>query len=125
MSGSIIGLGGVFFKSKDPSALRQWYKEILEIPMEEWGTMMPISAYHAHFPDAYTVLSPFKADSDYFKPSDKEFMINFIVSDLDDFIQKIIAKGVPLEGNPVDDDYGKFAWLLDPEMNKIELWEPK
>jgi catechol 2,3-dioxygenase-like lactoylglutathione lyase family enzyme len=113
----VTGLGGVFYKVEDSEATARWYKETLGVG-GEWGATFPF----AGDPDGYTVLSPFKATSDYFAPSEKGFMINLRVDDLDAMIADLEAKGIEILGRQ-DEEYGKFAWILDCDGIKVELWQ--
>ena len=117
----IIALGGVFFLSPDPQALAVWYRDKLGLSIEDWGGAI-IRAEGNKPPQG--VWTPFNKDTDYFKPSSREFMINFAVDDLDDFLAGLEAKGVEVKGRQQMDGLGKFAWILDPDGTKIELWEP-
>jgi predicted enzyme related to lactoylglutathione lyase len=120
----VIGIGGLFFKSADPEAMKSWYSTVLGMPFEPWGMVFTPEAAAAH-PGAATVFSPFKADTDYFAPSDKEFMFNLMVNDLDGMLARCAEHGVmPVTSFP-DEGMGRFAHILDPEGRKIELWEPK
>lgn len=120
----ILGLGGLFFKSADPEAMREWYGRVLGIPMEQWGAVFTPDAAAAH-PGAATVFSPFASGTDYFAPSDKEFMFNLMVDDLDAMLAQLAEHGVePIKVMP-DEGMGAFAHIMDPEGRKIELWEPK
>ncbi len=120
----VLGLGGLFFRSADPAAMREWYGKVLGIPFEPWGVVFTPDAAAAH-PGAGTVLSPFAADTDYFAPSDKEFMFNLMVDDLDGMLARCAEHGVtPVKTFP-DEANGRFAHIMDPEGRKIELWEPK
>ena len=116
----VTGLGGVFYKVADPDRTRAWYQENLGIG-GEWGAMFPFSKDEA---TGYSLFSPFKADSDYFAPSELPFMINLRVDDLDAMIADLEAKGVRILGRQ-DEAYGNFAWILDPDGVKIELWQQK
>jgi predicted enzyme related to lactoylglutathione lyase len=118
----ITGIGGIFIKSRDPKALSAWYREKLGMPVEEWGGA--IFRQNQQSPSAAT-WNPFKEDTQHFAPSTREVMINFAVDDLDAFLRDIEAKGVKIEGQMADDTFGKFAWILDPDGTKIELWQPK
>jgi catechol 2,3-dioxygenase-like lactoylglutathione lyase family enzyme len=121
----VIGLGGLFFKSVDPDATRAWYTRVLGIAFDEWGGTVFTPDLAAAHPGSGTVFSPFSADTGYFAPSDKEFMFNLMVDDLDGMLAQAAAAGVePLEVMP-DEFNGKFAHLVDPDGRKIELWEPK
>jgi predicted enzyme related to lactoylglutathione lyase len=120
----VLGLGGLFFKSADPAACREWYGKVLGLPFEEWGMVFTPDAAAAH-PGAVTVFSPFKAETDYFEPSDKEFMFNLMVDDLDGILARAAEHGVyPVKTFP-DDYNGPFAHIIDPEGRKIELWQPR
>ena len=120
----ILGLGGLFFKSADPAATNDWYASVLGITVEPWGVVFTSDAAAAH-PGAATVFSPFKSDTDYFAPSDKEFMFNLMVDDLDGMLARCAEHGVlPVKTFP-EEANGKFAHIMDPEARKIELWEPK
>ena len=120
----VVGLGGIFFRARDPEALKAWYRDTLGVgggcvadgvgdEPNEWvwtcrgGPM---------------VFQPFKADSDYFAPSDKSFMINLRVDDLDGMIADLEAKGIEILGRQ-EEDYGRFAWIMDPDGVKVELYE--
>ena len=118
--GHVTGLGGVFYKVADPERTRAWYQEKLGLG-GEWGVMFP---WKADSPEAYSLLSPFKASSDYFDPSSARFMINLRVDDLDAMIDALECKGVELLGRQ-DEDYGSFAWIVDCDGIKIELWQQK
>ena len=114
----ITGLGGIFYKVRDPAATQAWYQDKLGIG-GEWGAMFPHAKDTA---DGYSLLSPFKAETDYFAPSELPFMINLRVDDLDAMLAELQAKGVEPLGRQ-DEEYGKFAWILDPDGVKVELWQ--
>ena len=118
----ITGIGGVFFKSPDPAKLSAWYREVLGLNVETWGGPMLQLDAPGHPP--CTVWTPFAADSDYYAPSTREFMLNYAVDDLDGMLKQVEAKGVSVLGR-LDEEHGRFAWILDPDGTKIELWEPK
>ena len=113
----VIGLGGVFYKVEDSEATARWYKEVLGVG-GEWGATFPF----AGDPGGYTVLSPFKSSTDYFAPSEAAFMINLRVDDLDAMIAELEAKGIGILGRQ-DEEYGKFAWILDCDGIKLELFQ--
>jgi catechol 2,3-dioxygenase-like lactoylglutathione lyase family enzyme len=117
----VTGLGGIFYKVEDPARTAAWYKDVLGLA-GEWG----ISFRHADegTDDPFSLLSAFKAETDYFAPSDKPFMINLRIDDLDAFTAGLEAKGIEILGRQ-DEDYGKFAWILDCDGVKIELWQQK
>jgi len=119
----VLGVGGIFFKSADPAALRAWYGRVLGLEVGDWGMFFTPDMVK-DMPGSGTVFSPFKADTDYFAPSTKEFMFNLIVDDMDAMLARAKAEGV----EPVtqqEESYGRFAHIMDPEGRKIELWEPK
>jgi predicted enzyme related to lactoylglutathione lyase len=118
----VLGVGGVFFKARDQAPLLAWYRDVLGLEIEEWGgTVFRPEAMVAQ-PGAGTVFSPFPADTDYFAPSTKEFMINLAVDDLDGVLARCTEHGVKVLGR-FDDANGRFAHILDPEGTKIELWQ--
>ena len=113
----VTGLGGIFYKVADTERTAAWYKENLGLS-GEWGIMFPF----AREPEGFSLLSPFKAATDYFAPSEAGFMINLRVDDLDAMIAQLEAKGIEILGRQ-DEDYGRFAWILDCDGIKIELWQ--
>jgi catechol 2,3-dioxygenase-like lactoylglutathione lyase family enzyme len=113
----VTGLGGVFYKVQDKDATARWYKEMLGVG-GEWGAVFPFAGDS----DGYTVLSPFKASTDYFAPSEAAFMINLRVDDLDRMIADLEGKGIEILGRQ-DEEYGKFAWILDCDGIKLELFQ--
>jgi len=114
----VTGLGGIFYKVADTAATQKWYQETLGVG-GEWGAMFP---FKKDDPEGFTLLSPFKAETDYFAPSDAKFMINLRVDDLDGIIADLEAKGIEILGRQ-DEDYGRFAWIMDPDGVKVELWQ--
>ena len=121
----VIGLGGPFIKAKDPKALVAWYEKHLGLNFNgSFYTSWPFAHEDGSPKAGYNVFSFFKEDSDYFAPSRKDVMVNFIVKDLFGLMEKLKAEGVTLVGEPRDEEHGKFIWVLDPEGNKLELWEP-
>lgn len=120
----IRGIGGVFFKSKDPKKLQQWYEEKLGLKPDDGGYIYFM--WDKLTDPGYTLWAPFPADTKYFEPSQAGSMINFVVSEIDQFIEELRAKGIDVDERGVETtEQGKFAWCMDPEGNKIELWEPK
>ena len=122
----VTGIGGVFFKSaSDNAALAEWYRKHLGLQMEDWGGAI------LRWPDDHaddrgvTVWSVAPKDSKWFSPSDSSFMINYRVDNLDEMLEQLRAGGVEILKGPDSDFNGKFAWIMDPDNNKIELWEPK
>ena len=122
-AGRITGVGGVFFKAKDPKALVAWYRDVLGLSLERWGGAA--LRYDAPNHPPALIWSVFPASTKYFAPSGAEFMINYAVDDLDAFLARLREKDVAILKRSDDDPSGRFAWILDPEGNKIELWEPK
>ena len=114
----VTGLGGIFYKVADTAATQAWYQENLGVG-GEYGAMFP---FKKDDPEGFTLLSPFKADSDYFAPSEQPFMINLRIDDLDGMIAELESKGIAILGRQ-DEDYGRFAWILDPDGIKIELFQ--
>jgi catechol 2,3-dioxygenase-like lactoylglutathione lyase family enzyme len=121
-AGHITGVGGIFFKAKDPKALAAWYRDVLGMPLEVWGGAK--LRYDAPNHPPALIWNAFPATTSYFAPSPSEFMINYAVDDMDAFLARLGTKGVAILKR-ADDANGRFAWVLDPEGNKIELWEPK
>ncbi|MEN8144156.1 MAG: VOC family protein, partial [Gemmatimonadota bacterium] len=118
----VLGVGGIFFRSKDPKSLGQWYQKWLGVPVEHpYGASLLAENMP---PGALTVWTPFAHDTDYFDPSTREFMFNLIVDDLDGALAQVEEGGAELVGEIQDYEYGRFGWFMDPEGNKVELWEP-
>jgi catechol 2,3-dioxygenase-like lactoylglutathione lyase family enzyme len=122
-AGHITGVGGVFVTSKDPKALSKWYRDVLGFDVKPWGGAM--LRYDAPGHPPMVVWSPFPVGSDELAPSKREFMINLAVDDMDAFIARLTAKGVPILKRDDTDPNGRFAWIMDPDGTKIELWQPK
>jgi predicted enzyme related to lactoylglutathione lyase len=114
----ITGLGGIFYKVEDPARTQAWYRDNLGVG-GEWGAMFP---FKADDPEGFTLLSPFKVSTDYMAPSDRPFMINLRVDDLDGMVADLAGKGIEVLGRQ-DEDYGRFAWILDCDGVKVELWQ--
>jgi catechol 2,3-dioxygenase-like lactoylglutathione lyase family enzyme len=121
-AGHVTGIGGVFFKSKDPKALAAWYRDVLGMEIQSWGGAM--LAYDAPGHPKVVVWSPFPVATHYMAPSTRDFMLDFAVDDMDAMVARLTAKGVPILKRS-EDGNGKFAWILDPDGTKIELWQPK
>jgi catechol 2,3-dioxygenase-like lactoylglutathione lyase family enzyme len=121
----VTGIGGIFFKSTDPKALGEWYRRHLGIDVGEWGG----AAFHWKSPDnpeggGTTIWSPFAADTRYFEPGSASFMINYRVENLHALLAVLRAEGVQVDDKVEESEYGKFGWVVDPEGNKLELWQP-
>lgn len=121
----VTGIGGVFFKVRgDKQALAAWYRDNLGIAFEEWGGALLKWPEDTADDRGVTVWSVAAADSQWFAPSEASFMINYRVDDLDGIIARLASSGVALQKGPETHENGKFAWVMDPEGNKVELWEP-
>lgn len=122
-TGRITGVGGIFFKSKDPKALAAWYRDVLGLSIEPWGG----AALRYNAPDhpAVLVWNALPQGTSYMAPSGREFMLNFAVDDMNALLAKLRTKGVAVLKRDDTDPNGRFAWILDPDGTKVELWEPK
>ncbi len=121
----VTGIGGVFFKSRnDSAALAAWYQKHLGIPLESWGGAVLKWADDTANDGGLTVWSLAKKESTWFSPSDSSFMINYRVDDLVALLAQLRTDGVEIFKGPESHENGKFAWIMDPEGNKVELWEP-
>lgn len=121
----VIGLGGPFIKADDPKALAAWYEKHLGIAFNgSTYTVIKFTDKEEKIIPGYNVFTFFKKNSEYFAPSVKDVMVNFIVKDLFALLKVLKDEGVEVVGEPMDEEYGKFGWILDPEGNKIELWQP-
>jgi len=123
----VTGVGGIFFKAKDAKKLMAWYQKHLGIKPEQEGSTTAMFQWreedHAeHF--GQTVWAIFPNDTKYFDPSSSQFMINFRVSNLSETLDQLRKEGVRVDDDVVEYDFGKFGWIMDPEGNRIELWEP-
>ena len=115
----VLGVGGIFFKTADPAATREWYSRVLGLTLQDWGGVK-----FAPLPQGSTTWAPFAMDTDYFAPSDKEFVINFVVDDLNGVLEHAATHDVIPYSRSDYDLAGRFAWILDPDGTKIELWQP-
>ena len=120
----VRGIGGVFFKAKDPAALGAWYRDNLGVPVEEWGGCGFKWSDHDAKGTASTVWSPFPEDTTYFAPSTQLFMVNFRVEDLDAMLAQLRESGCDVDDKTQEMEFGRFGWVMDPEGNRIELWQP-
>lgn len=119
----VLGIGGIFFKASDPALLGQWYREALGVRLEPWGgAVFPFVRDRPEL--GYSVWSPFPANTTYLEPSDKPFMINLRVDDLDGILAQLRSKGAKVLDRRGEDDNGKFGYVLDPEGILLELWQP-
>lgn len=122
-TGRITGVGGVFVKSKDPKALSAWYRDMLGVQIEAFGGAM-LRHDDAPGQPPFVVWRSFKQETTYMAPSTRDFMLNFTVDNLDAFVDRLTKKGVAILKRD-EDPAGKYAWILDPDGTKIELWQPK
>ena len=120
----VTGIGGVFFKAKDPKALQAWYAEQLGVPVEHGVSVFEWEDPGHPKKEGQTVFAPFAADTKYFEPSTAPFMINFRVRDLDAMLAQLRAAGVRVDEKIDESEFGRFGWAMDPDGNRIELWEP-
>jgi predicted enzyme related to lactoylglutathione lyase len=117
----ITGIGGIFFKARDPKALAAWYHDNLGLPIDADQTYVSLSANAGD----QTVWSTFPETTEYFEPSKSPFMLNYRVRDLDAILAQLRAAGATVDDRVEDYDYGRFGWATDPEGNRFELWQPR
>jgi len=122
MKNRVTGLGGFFFKTKDPNAIKQWYNKHLGLNTDQYGCTFWWKDKEGQ--DCSTQWSPMKEDTNYFKPSKSPFMMNFRVENLEELLKVLKLEGVTVIGEIEEYNYGKFGWIVDPDGNKLELWEP-
>lgn len=121
----VIGLGGIFFRAKDPKALSEWYRKHLGIePAPDGSGVSWRDADHPEIPGC-TTWAIFPQDTKYFGSNDRQFMINYRVADLEALLKTLREEGVQVDEKMDVYDFGKFGWITDPEGNRVELWEPK
>ena len=120
----VTGIGGIFFKTKNPQSTKEWYNKNLGLAIDDYGS--PFEFRNANNPDEinYLMWSPFSDDTEYFKPSEKEFMINYRVQNIEGLVENLKKNGVTVVDEIETYDYGKFVHIMDSDGNKIELWEP-
>lgn len=118
----VTGIGGIFFKARDPQALGEWYRQHLGLDVADWGGVA--FRWADDSATGTTIWSPFKDHTGYFAPSTAPFMVNFRVADLHALLAALRAEGCAVLDKVEESEYGKFGWVLDPEGNKLELWEP-
>ena len=120
----VVGVGGIFFKTENTEKTKKWYQENLGFQTDEWGTMFKSRDIYNQNLITYLQWSPFDKKTDYFDPSKKEFMINYRVQNIEEFVKKLKEKGITILDEITEyGEIGKFVHILDPEGNKIELWE--
>jgi predicted enzyme related to lactoylglutathione lyase len=121
----VLGVGGIFFKSPDPARLHGWYAQWLGIDAQlDQAMSMTIFQPEWMPKNGYTVWSTFESGTGYFAPSNKDFMFNLIVDDLEEALKQVAAGGAQVVGDIQKSEYGNFGWFIDPDGNKIELWQP-
>ena len=125
MTKKVTGIGGIFFKCKDPKAVNEWYKTHLGFDTTPYGTSFEWRHSDDSEKKGLTQWNPFAQDTKYFEPSTKDLMINYRVEDLEWLLGELKKEGIEPLGEMQVYDYGKFAHIMDPEGNIIELWEPK
>jgi predicted enzyme related to lactoylglutathione lyase len=121
----VTGIGGVFFKSKDPKKMKEWYKTHLGLDAGDYGATFEWSEAEDPTKKGSTSWNLFSETSKFFDPSAKDFMVNYRVADLETLVEELKKEGVTVLDNIESYDYGKFVHILDAEGNKIQLWEPK
>jgi predicted enzyme related to lactoylglutathione lyase len=125
LKGRVLGVGGVFFRSPDPGKLAGWYRETLGLETESWGATHGTSFAPGAMPaNSFTVWSTFASDTDYFGDRGQSFMINLVVDDLDAALANVRDAGGKVIPEKEEHDFGRFAWFVDPDGNRVELWEP-
>lgn len=120
----VTGIGGIFFKCKSPEKMKEWYNRHLGLETDEYGTNFEWRQGVDPSKKGFTQWSPFKEDTKYFSPSERDFMINYRVENLEELVEELKKEGVHIVDEIETYEYGKFVHILDPEGNKIELWEP-
>lgn len=119
----VTGIGGIFFKAADPKGLGAWYRDHLGMEVGDWGGVV-FQWGGADSQSGMTIWSPFAQDTKYMEPSSSSFMINFRVADLDELLAALRAEGCNVVDKTESSEQGKFGWIIDPEGNKVELWQP-
>lgn len=120
----VTGIGGIFFKARDPAALHQWYRRHLGIDVQEWGGAAFTWSDESGRPVGGTTIWSVGGDGDSFAPGKAPFMINYRVADLASLLKALREEGCNVLDKTDDSEYGKFGWVIDPEGNKVELWQP-
>lgn len=124
MAKKVTGIGGIFFKVKDPEATKAWYQKHLGLNTDRYGTAFEWRSSENPQQKGFTQWSPMNADTQYFKPSEKDFMINYRVKNLEELVIELEEAGVKVLDEIETFEYGKFVHILDPDGHAIELWEP-
>ena len=121
----VTGIGGVFFKAKNPTALADWYRRNLGLDIAGTRTTFAWSERTAPAREALTVWALFPETTAYFSPGTAPFMVNYRVTNLDRMLAQLRARGIVVESRIVEEEAGRFTWVVDPEGHRIELWEPR
>lgn len=124
VKGKVTGIGGIFFLSRNPESLKQWYSSHLGMKTDQYGCLFDFRLSDKPEVKGHLQWSAFPADTAYLQPSEKEFMINYRVENLEALLEELKANGVEIVDEIAVYEYGKFLHIMDPEGNKIELWEP-
>ncbi|MBL7811575.1 MAG: VOC family protein [Bacteroidetes bacterium] len=124
MNSYILGIGGILFRSNNPEETRNWYKTHFGLESEKWGAYFQWRMQDNAEKSAGTTWCAFKNDTDYFGESGQEFMVNYIVRDMDELLQNLAKQGIGQVKPAENTDFGKFAWVNDSDGRRIELWEP-
>jgi len=122
--GRILGIGGVFFKSANRNQMREWYAQHLGLADKGQGAVLPWREQDNPQKEHVTLWTVFPSSTDYFDPGKAPFMINYIVDDMDALLDRLKQEGVKIDAKRVNESYGRFAWIYDPDGNKVELWQP-
>jgi predicted enzyme related to lactoylglutathione lyase len=122
--GKITGIGGIFITSSNPDQLKEWYRDKLGLPCDKWGYVFKWRDIESPYHKSYTQWSVMNRGTNYFDPAKQEFMVNYRIQNLDDYLARLQEKGAIQVGEIENYDYGRFAWILDGDGQKIELWEP-
>jgi len=121
----VVGIGGVFIKSRDPETLMAWYRTHLGMDIQDWGGMVfQWNTPESPISNGATVWSIFEESSEYFAPSEAQFMVNYRVEDLQAVLDALRVEGCDVDTRTEESEFGKFGWVMDPDGNRVELWEP-
>jgi len=121
----VTGIGGIFFKARNPEGLRDWYRRHLGFDIQDWGGLtFQWQRPEAPEPHGVTVWTIFPASTKYFDPSPAPFMVNYRVADLDGVLAALRSEGCTVDDRTETSEFGKFGWVMDPEGNRLELWQP-
>ena len=124
MKKRVTGIGGIFFKCEDPNKMKAWYGKHLGIESDQYGGLFKWRDHEDKEKVCTTAWSPFAKDTNYYDPSQKDYMFNYRVENLVELLEELKKEGVQVVGKIEEFEYGKFGWIMDPEGRKIELWEP-